>query len=102
MDMSYRGHHQFARILNLTGRHSLLSKNDLRMNTGGIRTTPTSILATFCSPGVPGGKTLVSSDGSALLEGWSSSAGIQVLRKLETFTHDCKARANGFWNLRMT
>lgn len=57
MDMSYRGHHQFACILNLTGRHSLLSKNDLHMNTGGIRMTPTSILATFCSPGVPGGKT---------------------------------------------
>jgi len=61
------------------------------MNTGGRSITPALLLAAFCSPGVPGRKTLVSRDGSALLEGQSSSAGIQVLRKLETFTHVCKA-----------
>ena len=45
MDMSYWGHHQFAYILHLTGRYSLLSKNDLHMNTGGIRITLAFLLA---------------------------------------------------------
>lgn len=85
-DMLYWGHHQFAHVLNLTGRHSLLSKNNLYMNTGGIRTTPTLLSAALCNPDVPGGKTLVLSDGSAFLENHSSSSGIHVLRKSETFT----------------
>lgn len=102
MDMSYWGRHLFAYILNLTSRHSLLFKNDLHMNIGGIRVTPASLLATFCRPGVPEGKTLVLSDGSALLEGQSSSAGIQVLSKWATSACGCKAYPTVFWNLKVT
>lgn len=83
-------------------RHSLYSKNDLHMDTREIRITPASLMATFRSPGVSGGKTVVFSDASAFLEGQSSSAGIQVLRMLETFTGTCKAQTNVFWNLRIS
>lgn len=83
-------------------RHTLYSKNDLHTDTGEVRITPALLMASFCSPGASGGKTVLFSDGSVFLEGQSSSAGIQVLRKLETFTGVCKAQTNMFWNLRIT
>lgn len=67
-----------------------------------VRITPALLMASFCSPGASGGKTVFFSDGSVFLEGQSSSAGIQVLKKLETFTGVCKVQTNVFWNLRMT
>lgn len=83
-------------------RHTLYSKNVSYTDTGEIRITPALLMVVFCSPGALGGKTLVFSDGSVFLEGQSSSAGIQVLWKLETFIGVCKVQINVFWNLRMT
>lgn len=60
------------------------------------------LLATFCSPVVPRGETVALSVDSALLERQNSSAGTEVLRKLNTFTCGCKACATRVWNVRIT
>lgn len=66
------------------------------MDAGEIRITPALLMAPFCSPGASGGKTVFFSDGSVFLEGQSSRTGIQILRKLETFTDVCKAKTSVF------